>query len=545
MKHRLAAVGRVARILSVSARHLAWMLMEVVTQRLPKLTHKRRGAPISGPERLRRVLEDLGGSFIKFGQMLALQPDVLTLEYCNALFDLMDRVPPFDFTAVERTFVEEFGRPPDELFDRFERRPLASASIGQVHVAFANGAKYAVKVQRPDAAVSFTADIALMTLFGAVIRGFGLRRFYWMLEPIGEFTTWTLDELDYRTEERYLVQLRANAEGSPFERVPACLSHVTSRRTLATEFLDGATVLSHLRAASTDKMARPATPHGFVPAVFAQHIIDNFLSDVFRHGLFHADLHPANLMILPNNVVGYIDFGITGAISGHSRENLVGLTLAYTRGDVDSMADAFFKLCVVGASDGPQRFRVGLRSMAREWYDRRNGTVRLRKNFTLVMLDMLRLSHRTSVWPERDVIKYIRSAIAIDGLITRFAPSFNVGAYLERVCAQHLRWHARMKLLQVERAFEWIATTARLVQHAPARADAMFDRLQARDRGTRFEARSGAGGLRRKALALAGATLAFAAAARINDATAAIAALQLVMAGIAAARLCITIRRLA
>src|SRR5262249_48451043 len=161
-----------------------------------------------GPERLRRLLEDLGGSFIKFGQMLALQPDVLTLEYCDALFDLMDRVPPFDFSAVERTFLEEFGKRPDELFDRFDQRPLASASIGQVHVAYANGVKYAVKVQRPDATLSFTADIALMTLCGALIRNLRLKRLYWMLEPIGEFTTWTLDELDYRIEERYLVQLR-------------------------------------------------------------------------------------------------------------------------------------------------------------------------------------------------------------------------------------------------------------------------------------------------------------------------------------------------
>src|SRR5262249_43568690 len=150
----------------------------------------------------------------------------------------------------------------------------------QVHVAYANGVKYAVKVQRPDATLSFTADIALMTLCGALIRNLRLKRLYWMLEPIGEFTTWTLDELDYRIEERYLVQLRTNAEGSMFEHVPACLPRLTSRRTLATEFLGGVTVLAHLRAGGDEIARRRATPRGFVPAVFAQHIIENFLSDV-------------------------------------------------------------------------------------------------------------------------------------------------------------------------------------------------------------------------------------------------------------------------
>jgi ubiquinone biosynthesis protein len=249
-------------------------------------------------------------------------------------------------------------------------------------------------------------------------------------------------------------------------------------------------------------------------------------------------------MILPDNVVGYIDFGITGAISEYSRENLVALTLAYTRGDLDAMADAFFKVCVIGAPDGPSRFRAGLRAMSRDWYERSDGAARLQKNFTLVMLDMLRLSHRTSVWPERDVIKYIRSAIAIDGLITRFAPSFDVGAYLEQVCAQHLRWQARLKLLRSERAFEWLAASARVIRRAPGRAEAILDRF-ASGHGSGVTT---VGGGQRPVLLLAAIVVGLAAATAVGDPTAAGGSFhkaQLVVGGVAAARLCLLMRRLA
>ena len=110
---------------------------------------------LTGPERLRRVFEDLGGSFIKLGQMLAMQPDILSMEYCNALYDLLDHVSPVPVGEIARVIREETGRSPEQLFDRFEPVPLASGSIGQVHVAWHGGRKLAVKVQRPDAQVQF------------------------------------------------------------------------------------------------------------------------------------------------------------------------------------------------------------------------------------------------------------------------------------------------------------------------------------------------------------------------------------------------------
>lgn len=426
----------------------------------------------SGPDRLRTALEDLGGSFIKFGQMLALQPDILSLEYCNGLFDLLDRITPFDYGEVKQIFVVETGKTPAEIFDSFEPQPIATASIGQVHVAYLNGRKVAVKVQRPNVETDFAGDIRLMAAAMTVIKRMHLRSLYWMLEPTGEFLRWTHEELDYRYEARYMDRLRRNASKNPHERVPEVFWPYTTRRTLVCEFFEGDTMLSYLRALESDDEQRVASLHqiGFEPDRTARHIIDNFLGDVFQHGMFHADLHPANLMILPGNTVGYIDFGITGIISRYSRRNLVALTLAYTRGDLEGMCEAFFRISVFDSETSQARFREGLKLFAETWYETAGRERRLRKNFTLVMLDMLRLSRRTGVWPERDVVKYIRSAIAIDGLITRFAPSFDLGQHLQAVCDRHLRWSARRELFTYDSILGWAISGERIVRDGPLRA---------------------------------------------------------------------------
>ena len=183
------------------------------------------------------------------------------------------------------------------------------------------GRKVAVKVQRPSVDVDFVGDIRLMTLAMKFVRRFEVRSLYWTLEPIGEFVEWTREELDYRREARYADKLRRNAEGNLQEKIPAVLWEPTTRRILVLEFLEGTTVLDYLRAlgAGDEVSARRLRGAGFDPDRFARHIIDNFLGDAFQHGVFHADLHPANLLVLPGDVVGYVDFGITGVLSRYSR----------------------------------------------------------------------------------------------------------------------------------------------------------------------------------------------------------------------------------
>jgi ubiquinone biosynthesis protein len=467
---------RLGHIQAVVARHL---LGHVLTARFPGVGRRLGMAPVAGPDRLRQALEELGGTFLKLGQMLALQPDILSLEYCDALFNLMDRVPPFGFSQVEEILREELGAGPDELFDFFDRRPLATASIGQVHVAALGGRKLAVKVRRPNVEIEFWGDIRLMRLGIRLVRLLRLSRLYWLIEPLSELIAWTREELDYRFEARYMERLGVNACQNPAERVPAVCRERSTRRVLTVELLEGVTVLDYLRALRRSEeitLARVRSG-GFEANLFARNIIDNFLGDAFKHGIFHADLHPANLMILPGSVVGYVDFGITAVLSPYSRQHLVKLTLAYTRGDLDGMCEAFFKISSFRAGSDPEEFAAGLKRLAADWYGSNGEGRQLRKNFTLVMLDMLNISRSTGILPERDVVKYIRSAIAIDGLISRFAPDFELGRYLETVCDRYLRLAARQALFHESQWIEWIMASSHLLRDGAVRATAALDRF--------------------------------------------------------------------
>src|SRR5215470_3946156 len=207
----MALLRRLAHIIFVVAKHVLAHGGGILLARLPSRFAPRRYVYLTGPGRLRVALEELGGSFIKFGQMLALQPDILSLEYCNALFDLLDRITAFDYEDVEKIFVTEMGKSPSEIFDSFDPVPIATASIGQVYVAYLDGRKVAVKVQRPSVENDFAGDIRLMAGTMALIKRLRLRSLYWMLEPTGEFLTWTKEELDYRSEARYMDRLRRNA----------------------------------------------------------------------------------------------------------------------------------------------------------------------------------------------------------------------------------------------------------------------------------------------------------------------------------------------
>jgi len=507
-------IARLLHILRVLVRHgLAFAIVRYA-RFWPWLPARGALTRLTGPQRFRRLFEDLGGGFIKFGQMLALQPDIVSLEYCDELFNLLDRIAPFPMEQVERIVREELGHSTDELFDDFDPEPLATASIGQVHTAVLRGRKVAVKVQRPSADADFMGDIRLMAVATRMIHRFQVKTFYWMLEPMGEFIAWTREELDYRREARYADRLRRNAESNAFERVPEVFWDLTTRRVLVIEFLPGMTVLDYLRAitAGDDWTPHKLRASGFDPNRFARHIIDNFLGDAFQYGVFHGDLHPANLMVLPGDVVGYVDFGITGVLSRYSRRHLVAMTLAYTRADVAAMADAFFKLTWSGPDADPARFRSVLAELSQEWYEGEGTRTVFKKNFTLVMLDMLTASRKTGIGPERDVIKYIRSAIAADGLITRFAPGFNVGWYLEEVCQRWVAWESRRTTLRYDTFTSLAASSAHLADDGMTRATSVLRRVMDGDMLARVDittTRRQDDRLRRRTLRVAGVVVAF------------------------------------
>lgn len=181
------------------------------------------------------------------------------------------------------------------------------------------GHKVAVKVRRPNILDDFSIDIAAMNFVVRLVKLLRIRALYWIIAPTEEFVAWTQEELDFRREAHYMEELGRNARGNRLEKVPAVFWSCTTARILTAEFLEGMTISEYLR--KIEEGRAPSIPD-FAPSKLAAHLVDNFLGDAFRHGMFHADLHPGNLMIMSGNVVGYLDFGISGVLSRYSRRHL-------------------------------------------------------------------------------------------------------------------------------------------------------------------------------------------------------------------------------
>jgi predicted unusual protein kinase regulating ubiquinone biosynthesis (AarF/ABC1/UbiB family) len=291
-----------------------------------------------GPVRLRLAFERLGGAWVKLGQMLALRYDLLPVAYCDELFRLLNQVAPFGYDEVRAIIREELGVEPEVAFASFERTSFAAASIGQVHRAVLhNGEAVAVKVQRPRIRETLQADIDLMyavtwlldwtRLFGAT----GSR------EVIDEFARWTADELDYLVEARQAVLLHEHAKGDRYERIARVYRDYTTSRVLTTELIEGIPLVEIMIAKRDGDQAylRKLAASGHDLDRIIRHLDWNMLNQVFVFGYFHADLHPANIFVLEDDAIGYVDFGIVGQLPNRVRASLTRYSWLLFRGEVE------------------------------------------------------------------------------------------------------------------------------------------------------------------------------------------------------------------
>jgi ubiquinone biosynthesis protein len=285
------------------------------------------------PPVLRELLETLGPTFVKLGQILSLRPDFVGEDISRELSSLQSYVPPFPFREVERIIEEDLGKAPGEAFYRFDPEPVAAASLAQVHRAvLGDGTPVAVKVQRPDIRKTIEQDIRLLRYFAHLAEKFVPEvRAYNPVKVVEEFADWTGRELDFAVEGHNAERFRFAFRDNPFIEIPRVYWEFTTRRVLTMEYVEGVRVDD----------ARAIEEHGLDPKEIALNGVNAQLQQILIDGFFHADPHPGNSFALPGNVLCFCDFGIVGYLSESQRRELTGCFVAFANRDLDHFLEHF------------------------------------------------------------------------------------------------------------------------------------------------------------------------------------------------------------
>jgi ubiquinone biosynthesis protein len=358
-------LGRMSEIAQVAAKHGFGYLFDT---RGPSVVRSRRGREVEvDPEgsprgqRLREMLDELGPTFVKFGQLLSTRPDIVPPDIVFELKALQDKVTPFPFGQAREVVEEELGLTLEQLYVDFEETPVAAASIGQVHRAtLPNGRRVVVKVQRPNAPRQIEADLELMYQLARLARErVRALEFIDTVAVVDEFARSIRQELDYRIEARNAEQFHRNFAGYPHVRVPRVFWSYSRSRVLTLEMLEGV----QLRDLDTQRYTMSERRQ------IAYRVAETWMAMIFRHGFFHGDPHPSNILVLQQtDQIGLVDFGTAGQLAPDDSSKLTGLFIEVVNQNVDAIPRRLASLGVRYPKDREDEFVAELRAIFDRYY---------------------------------------------------------------------------------------------------------------------------------------------------------------------------------
>jgi ubiquinone biosynthesis protein len=316
---------------------------------------------VKGPVGFRRRLERLGPTFVKIGQFLALRPDLIPREYCDELMLLMDRVPPFPWEQARAVLKEELGGEPNEVFAYINPRPVAAGSLAQTHVArLKEGVEVAVKIRRPDIQAQIIRDLRRARRLARLLEMSGTSFIVSPREVVEELAGWLMQEIDFNHEIKNLTRLYDLAAGSRFQRIPRPFPDLSTARVLTSEYLQGLPVSELLLAVRSGRVDNKenADVLGIDRDRLAANLLWSSLVQIFRYQFFHADLHPGNLIALPGDVIGFVDFGLCDDLDVTVRERQMRYLSAVYSADTNQMFNALTDILVPSDETDMDAFRA-------------------------------------------------------------------------------------------------------------------------------------------------------------------------------------------
>ncbi len=414
-------INRYRKIAEVMARHGFGAIVAEMglasALNLPGRLLRREPPPVTrrtAAQHLREALEELGPTFVKLGQIASTRPEILPPTFIDELSKLQDDVPPAPWEAIKLLLEEELGQPIENVFLALDPTPIASASLAQVYAALLEDeTQVVVKVQRPNIERTISTDLSIIN----DMAGLAAERLSWTAayDPVGlaeEFAVALMAELDYGAEGRNADRFRSNFSDEPHIYVPKIYWRYSTRRVLIQERISG------IKADNIERLDAEGYDRDEIAMRAARFVIKEVLED----GYFHADPHPGNMVILPGNVIGLMDFGTVGYLADSDRANLIRLYVAVIRFDAESIVDQLIRMRIAGSDVDEDGLKRDLRRLLRKYYGMPLKDIAV--NEMLAEIQPIIYEYHLKI--PSDYWLLLKTLVIMEGVGKRLAPDFDV-----------------------------------------------------------------------------------------------------------------------
>ncbi|MEC2057786.1 ABC transporter [Peribacillus psychrosaccharolyticus] len=365
-------------------------------------------------ERLRLMLQELGPTFVKLGQMASTRRDLLPEDIIFELEKLQDQVSPFSSQQVRQIIEEELGDDLENLYVEFDDKPLATASIGQVHIArLHTNERVAVKVQRPHIRPLVKTDLEILDDLARIMESRIERaKRYQLREIIEEFSKSLSLELDYQTEGRNSEKISRPSSEDETIKVPRVYWSHTTAKVLTMEYINGVKVnnLSRLEE------------EGYNRKVIAERIAHSMLHQILIEGFFHGDPHPGNIVILPGDRIVWMDFGMVGRLSANMQNQFALLALSMKSGSTNGIIKAISEMGVIPFDTNMSALQVDIDELRERYYDVPLSQISLGGAVT----DLLAVAYKHQIMIPAELTMLAKALLTVEALVEMLDPDFSI-----------------------------------------------------------------------------------------------------------------------
>ncbi len=413
----------------------------------------------------RLALEELGPTFIKFGQILSTRPDLLPPSYITELSKLQDNVPPVPWGLIREVLIRELGREPEQIFLTIDPQPMAAASLAQVHAAMLpDGQEVVVKVQRPGISAVINTDLEILSSLAKRAQTTRWGKVYDFVSIANDFAFILRNELDYRREGRNADRFRENFSNESHLYIPHVYWDYSNQRVLVLERIHGIKIddLPALDEAGYDRHQ------------IALHSARVIIKEVLEDGFFHADAHPGNYNVLPGEVIGAMDFGMVGYLKDRDRLDLIRLYLVAVALDADGIVDQLIRMGAAGAEVDRTGLARDIGRLLNKYYALPLKDIRARE----VVEEIMPIAFQHRLHLPSDLWLLGKTLAMMEGVGLQLDPDFDVFAVAQPF-VQRLLWNMAIPDARwVRAALLGGANWGEMLNRIPRAGNRMLERIE-------------------------------------------------------------------